>query len=238
MIEDSGERSGGNVVWLCRCDCDNEIKVSQSNLCRGNTTKCSGSHLPDITGTKIGMLTAVEEMPYQPGEPRKWLARCDCGGTTVVRRATFTGQGHAREARSCGCLLKRSGSDHPLWKGCGDISPTVITFMEIRAKKKGFPCTVTVEYLWQVFQEQDGCCVLTGLPLVFATDAQQRVGIEQTASPDRIDSSKGYVEGNVQWVHKDYNEMKMDSTDDEFIAKCVNVAKHAYFKKYGKELAL
>jgi hypothetical protein len=41
-----------------------------------------------------------------------------------------------------------------------------------------------------------------------------------TASLDRIDSSKGYFKGNVQWIHKDLNVMKMDLTEEKFIDYC------------------
>lgn len=47
-----------------------------------------------------------------------------------------------------------------------------------------------------------------------------------TASLDRIDSSKGYVIGNVQWVHKTINTMKMDLANSEFIKLCQMVAKN------------
>lgn len=45
-----------------------------------------------------------------------------------------------------------------------------------------------------------------------------------TASLDRIDSSKGYIEGNVQWVHKRINKMKLDDSDTEFIEWCRLIA--------------
>ena len=45
-----------------------------------------------------------------------------------------------------------------------------------------------------------------------------------TASLDRIDSSKGYVKGNVQWVHKDINKMKTDFEQSIFIKLCKSVA--------------
>lgn len=38
-----------------------------------------------------------------------------------------------------------------------------------------------------------------------------------TASLDRIDGARGYVEGNVWWVHKDVNVMKMDLEVDYFV---------------------
>ena len=39
-------------------------------------------------------------------------------------------------------------------------------------------------------------------------------------SLDRIDSNNGYVEGNVQWVHKDVNMMKKDYNQEYFINIC------------------
>ena len=43
---------------------------------------------------------------------------------------------------------------------------------------------------------------------------------EQTASLDRIDNSKGYIVGNVQWVHKQVNFMKGTMEQKEFIKFC------------------
>lgn len=49
---------------------------------------------------------------------------------------------------------------------------------------------------------------------------------EITASIDRIDNSKGYVEGNVQWVHKEINKMKFTKSDIDFVHFCTLVADH------------
>lgn len=40
---------------------------------------------------------------------------------------------------------------------------------------------------------------------------------------DRIDSSKGYIEGNVQWVHKDVNMMKQNYSQKYFIEMCKKI---------------
>jgi hypothetical protein len=42
---------------------------------------------------------------------------------------------------------------------------------------------------------------------------------------DRIDSNQGYIEGNIQWVHKDVNIMKMKMTDEKFIGWCHIISK-------------
>lgn len=49
---------------------------------------------------------------------------------------------------------------------------------------------------------------------------------ETTISLDRIDSTKGYIEGNVQWVHKSVNIMKSTLTQEQFINFCKLVAEN------------
>lgn len=41
---------------------------------------------------------------------------------------------------------------------------------------------------------------------------------------DRIDSSKGYIENNIQWIHKDLQFMKNTMSDNKFIKYCQLVA--------------
>jgi len=40
------------------------------------------------------------------------------------------------------------------------------------------------------------------------------------ASLDRIDSTGGYTEGNVQWVHRTVNFMKQSLSDAELVQWC------------------
>ena len=46
------------------------------------------------------------------------------------------------------------------------------------------------------------------------------------ASLDRIDSSKGYIEGNVQWVHQNINMMKNKFDNQYFIEMCKLITKN------------
>lgn len=50
------------------------------------------------------------------------------------------------------------------------------------------------------------------------------LGEYNTASLDRIDSSKPYIIDNIQWVHKDINFMKRTYSHDYFIKLCKLVA--------------
>ena len=91
--------------------------------------------------------------------------------------------------------------------------------------KRGFEYSVTKPFLWNLYLQQNRKCNLTGLALCFKQN-----GEPQTASLDRIDSSRGYVEGNVQWVHKDINNMKQDYSMNEFLTYC-KLIYEKYFTK-------
>ena len=82
---------------------------------------------------------------------------------------------------------------------------------------------ITIQEAWDLFLEQDRKCALTGLDIVFGP--RDKGG--NTASLDRIDSTKGYIKGNVQWVHKDINRMKFDLNQERFIELCKKVTEYA-----------
>ena len=40
VLDDSGRRDGGSVIWRCRCTCGNEIFIPASNLTQRHTESC------------------------------------------------------------------------------------------------------------------------------------------------------------------------------------------------------
>lgn len=93
------------------------------------------------------------------------------------------------------------------------------------AETRGRKFEISMEYAWSLFVKQKGLCALSGKPIRFHDIGEP--GRNQTASLDRIDSSKDYIEGNVQWVHKKLNKMKCSMSDDEFIEACREVADYS-----------
>lgn len=91
-----------------------------------------------------------------------------------------------------------------------------------RAKERKVPFNIDIEYAWKLFLEQDRKCALSGLPIEFGI--ANYASSNTTASLDRIDSSKGYTEGNIQWVHKTLNIMKSTLSNGFFINLCHKVA--------------
>ena len=94
--------------WKCKCECGNEITVSQDDLFWGSITSCGcdqKQQKEDLTGQRFGKLTAIREVtPIQSarGPLRAWLCRCDCGREVIVRQKNLVG----KVTRSCGCLRK------------------------------------------------------------------------------------------------------------------------------------
>jgi len=180
----------------------------------------------ELKNSKWEMLT-LKRCWHQKQKTRKvivWECACDCGNTTYRRESSIiTGN-----AVSCGCDLKRQsglGKNSKNWKGVGDIGLWYFNMMKSRCEKANRRFDVTLEMLWGLFLKQDKKCALTGLPIGFAT-RKERTVLKQanTASVDRIDSTKGYTADNVQWLHKDVNIMKNDFPLERFIEICHLVA--------------
>lgn len=84
-----------------------------------------------------------------------------------------------------------------------------------RARHRGKEFNVSLEYLSSVWDKQEGKCAYTGIKLVH--QVANTHGSIYTASIDRIDSSIGYVEGNIQFVTTHVNFMKSTLTHDEMV---------------------
>ena len=93
-----------------------------------------------------------------------------------------------------------------------------------RAKHKGIEYNLDVDWAWRLYLLQGKICAISGLELTFPKSvySYQRTR-DGNASLDRIDSSKGYVKGNVQWVTRLINKMKSSFSNDEFKAICTLV---------------
>jgi hypothetical protein len=130
------------------------------------------------------------------------------------------------------------GRGHGCWSGHGEISSTWFSAVKRRANRdrKGMNAVpvridITIEDCWELFKEQDRKCVYTGLVLHFPVNSTHKANRDATASLDRIDSSKGYVKGNIQFVHKHINMMKNTYEEDYFLEMCHLVSKNTKWKK-------
>jgi len=169
----------------------------------------------NLLGQVFGMLKVVQ-LANDDISNRKtmWKCVCECGKTHFARSNDLK----MGKIVSCGCFrnslatgrlskymreLKKNGKRPTNWKGCGEIGQTYITTIKSSALKRGREFNITNEFLWNLYIQQKRKCALSGLDINFSCYSEK-----QTASLDRIDSSKGYLADNVQWVHRDANYMK------------------------------
>lgn len=194
---------------------------------------------------KIGKLTILKIYSrIHPNKPKRAKiktlyieARCDCG--QIVNRAyEYILRVKRRDLISCGCSAKfrtrRKGECYQ-WKGYEDISGELICKLEGRSKVRNQECNVTPKYLWELYIKQDGKCALTGIK-IYIRPTRKSKEMPNTASLDRIDINKGYIEGNVQWVHKKINILRNTLTLHQFINYCSLVAAYNQ-NKLTKNLA-
>ncbi len=174
----------------------------------------------NLTNQKFGKLTVIEFTHNISKHGQAiWKCECDCGNITNVN----SGNLRSGKTKSCRCLKSAKGSANSSWTGCGEISGHYWASVTQRAKIKNTQINISIKDAWHLFLQQDKKCALTNLPLKFGSS---KLGIETTASLDRIDSSKGYIIDNVQWLHKTVNKMKMDLPQNEFVEFCKLIAQN------------
>lgn len=175
-------------------------------------------------GQKIGKLQIDKISDYTPVKFKKVYFDCTCEcGKKVTVNASKVVRGVLIGCQNC----KHRGNSNPKWKGYEEMSGTYLKNLKNCAlSRKGIKAKFEVsnKYIWDLFLKQNRKCALSGLLIEFAEDSYHR----GTASLDRISSTIGYIEGNVQWVHKDINKMKTDFTQDRFLELCKQINDNFY----------
>jgi hypothetical protein len=74
---------------------------------------------------------------------------------------------------------------------------------------------ITIDDLKEIWEKQDGVCPYLGVKLHINSYGKIRKNSTYSASVDRIDSSKGYVKDNIQWISRAINFLKNDMSENE-----------------------
>lgn len=240
VIEKTDKRSSnGSVIWKCKCECGTILEVStkdfgidkkrgvprvQSCGCLNDETRRDKAKEPIPQDDSF--IEVLEEIGYTT--QRKLEYRCKCKkcdseiilNKKAIRRRKQCDSCNRREMKNS--AFKRIGNKSQSWQGYKNIPKSIFTYIKAGAKKRNKDFDITIEYMNELWEKQNGICALSGIQLNISEKVTDRTNT--TASLDRIDSSKGYVEGNVQWVHKDINRIKWGLTNEKFIDYCKRVA--------------
>ena len=177
------------------------------------------THVKPRIGDKFNRWKVIEYCGYEDGN-EYCLCECDCGTIKKVEIWTLK---HGI-TKSCGCyhaeILKKIN-----WTGYKEISGKYWGSLQSSGRRKRLEFNINIKYCWGLYIKQDRKCALSGLPIEFET-LKRRKKDKFIASLDRIDSKKGYIVGNVQWVVKEINYMKRILTDEKFIFFCKKIAKN------------
>lgn len=191
---------------------------------------------------KFGCYEVISEEIGIKDNKSYYFVRCKCGREQYVRSDILKG-GQATKCRYCSNKilydknielgkLDRKGysSGH---QGVGDLTKTQVLRFKNSAHKRSIKWKedVTVEYLWQLFENQNRKCALSGIEITLSkgnniplqTNNRNLDYSGWTASLDRIDSSKVYEKGNLQWVHRNINIMKNSYSQEYFIELCKKI---------------
>jgi len=90
-------------------------------------------------------------------------------------------------------------------------------------RKQHLGFDIDLIYLLNLYEQQQGRCALSGVPMTYLAGNGR---VATNISIDRIDSSAGYVRGNVQFVCNVVNRMKQDLPQNEFFVWCRRVLEH------------
>jgi hypothetical protein len=188
------------------------------------TTKAQLQEFNDkCVGMRFGTWVVIGQLVRDKHKVISLPVRCDCGTESVVSKHDLL-KGRSKRCQVC---ASPSGTRHTAH---GSVASCDLSSIYKGAKGRNIEFAVSGEYLHNLFEAQDGRCALTGVLLEVGAMRKgphwkaRRAG--KTRSLDRIDSSKGYVEGNVQWVHKDINVAKGVLSNDQFVSMCLNVIVH------------
>jgi len=203
------------------------------NICKVKFKKVTNTHLRDKHGLELAeYLRLFPNAKMTSRETVEAISKFSKGKSYIerygeekaiklieTRKLTAYKQFENVEQR----VLRRS----KIWKGYKDISGDMWRVIQNGAKSRNLEFSVKIEEIWELFEKQRGICALSGFDIVLdvSLGSLNKNGYQKnTASLDRIDSTKGYITGNVQWVHKDINKLKSNWTEEYFLEMCSSVA--------------
>ncbi len=177
-----------------------------------HTNRPKNPAFKSLIGQIFGNLTVLEDSGERKSRRVLWDCSCSCGNSVRVN-AKYLLSG---DTKSCGCLTKGKAHNR---RGYEKLSGSYWGSVKSNAKSRGVPFEIVPKEAWELFLVQEQRCALSGVKLVMVNNYRDERK-NHTASLDRVDSSKPYTAGNVQWVHKTVNIMKNVLPQDEFIAWC------------------
>jgi len=198
-------------------DSEKEKRKYCSKECYIQYSKKTGSRTKNKVGQKINDWEFLENVGKDAKHSLLYLVRCKCGYEKITKADNIVNQ-------TSKCCFNCSFRKKMIFEGF--ISNNFLKYIKRHADKRGIEFNISKEYLEKILKEQNYLCFFSGESLTFPKSEEIFDTSSFNSSLDRIDSSKGYIEGNVQWVTKIINFMKRTYSNFEFITICKQITKY------------
>lgn len=177
-------------------------------------------------GKTYGYLKVLSMCKKEKGARRTYYnCLCQKCNKKCVKVSTILSR--AVSNTTCGCgQYDKKGYLHGQFTGYKEISGGYWSAIKRGAVDRQLEFNIDIKYAWKLFIKQNRKCALSNLDIDFPKVNNNPERKKATASLDRIDNAKGYIKGNVQWVHKEINLMKWTREQDRFIELCHAVSEH------------
>lgn len=221
VIDNNTFVKGGHTYVKVQCKCGKIEDKCLSDLINGRTKSCrscaarSRGTLIKI-GDKYKSWTVIGGPELFNGTHIKYKVQCKCGTTKWTQANELINPNH--NFKCAKCAAKERGAIQAKRNGkVGELTLTRFTKLQRSAEKRNIEFLVSLEYLSNLYESQNHICAITG----------RQINSIDDASLDRIDSSKGYIKGNVQWTTYQANVSKHIMTMEELYQFCKDVLNYA-----------
>lgn len=211
----------GHTYVKVKCKCGKEEEKCLSDLISGRTTGCKSCKAQERSKITVNIGDTfknwtVLNIRRNSRNILEYFCECSCGNRRWFEKSELTNPSRSFACHSC---AGKSRKDAITLKNgrVGELTLTRYSKLKKSAIKRGYVFEVSIYFLWNLFLSQNHTCAITGDYLKSIKDA----------SLDRIDSSKGYTEDNVQWVTYQANVSKHTMSMTSLYEFCRKVLNHA-----------
>lgn len=179
-------------------------------------------------GDKFYNLTVVEHISRYEG----YLVKCDCGKITKARSWSMRSGKH----KSCGCKARQEQSKRQFKAGWVGVKGEILRNYQKSAKKRNIEFLLEKKHFFNLL---DGNCIYCGIePQSNYTYGKKNTIVDYSQfkynGVDRINNTKGYINGNVGSCCKICNNSKSTLTVSDWLVWISRVTKNIEFIESSK----